>query len=65
MNNELSSDLQRAKDDLADALTRGDARAIEMLRVRYDAVQSRWKTQTQARIEQIERTATAPRRRQP
>jgi hypothetical protein len=60
MDNELSSDLQRAKDDLADALIRGDARAIETLRVRYDALQSRWKTQTQARIEQIERTATAP-----
>lgn len=58
--NGLISDLQRAKDDLESALKRGDARAIETLRVRYDALQQRWRSESQAQIEQIRKTATAP-----
>ena len=53
-------DLQWAKEDLEDALKRGDARAIETLRIRYDVLQRRWRSGAQAQIEQIRKTATAP-----
>ena len=45
---------------MEDALKRGDARAIEALRVRYDVLQQRWRSGAQAQIEQIRKTATAP-----
>ncbi|HJR76297.1 MAG TPA: hypothetical protein VJ805_04960 [Nitrospiraceae bacterium] len=56
----LFTDLQRAKEDLEAALTRGDARAVEVLRVRYDALQQRWRATTQEQIEQVRNTAVAP-----
>ena len=58
--NNLVRDLQKAKDDLIAGLAKGDARAIETLRVRYDMLQSRWHAQAQARIEQVRATAAAP-----
>jgi len=57
--NDLFSDLQRAKENVEDALKRGDARALETLLVRYDALQQRWRTATQEHIEQIRNTAVA------
>ncbi len=53
-------DLQEAGTDLVTALARGDARAIETLRIRYDALQRRWRAQTQTRIEEVRKTAAAP-----
>ena len=58
--NDLSSDLQHVKEDLEDALKRRDARAIEALRVRYDALQARWRTHAQAQIEQVKNAAVTP-----
>ena len=58
--NSLFHDLQCAKENLEDALKRGDARAIETLRVQYDVLQQRWRSGAQAQIEQIRKTATAP-----
>ncbi len=58
--NNLVRDLQKAKDDLIAGLAKGDARATETLRVRYDMLQSRWRAKAQARIEQIRTTAAAP-----
>ena len=58
--NSLFNELQRAKENLEDALKRGDARAVEALRVRSDALQQRWRSGAQAQIEQIRKTATAP-----
>jgi len=57
---DLFRDLQKAKDDLEGAIKRGDARALETLRVRYDALQQRWCAATQAQIEQIRNAAVAP-----
>ncbi|MGH7231532.1 MAG: hypothetical protein ACREJU_09275, partial [Nitrospiraceae bacterium] len=58
--NGLFNDLQRAKEDLENALKRGDARAVEALRVRYDALQQRWRDGTQTKVEQIRSKITAP-----
>ena len=53
-------DVERARADLVAAITSGDARAIDALRVRYDAIEHRWRVRAQAQIEAVGRAATAP-----
>jgi hypothetical protein len=53
-------DVERARADLLAAIARGDARAIDALRVRYEALEHRWRADTRARIEAVRRAAPAP-----
>ena len=53
-------DLESARADFLVALAQGDPRAIEALRVRYDALEHRWRARVQAQIEAARRTAATP-----
>src|SRR5262245_25812588 len=52
--------LDSARDELVSALAKGDLRAIEALRVKYDTLARRWRGRAQAQIEAAWRTAPVP-----
>ena len=53
-------DLERARADLVAAIARVDTRAVDALRVAYEAIEHRWQARTRAHVQAMRRAAPVP-----